>query len=564
MTRWWAIGGALLAILGLGLHARLYPFVTDDAYITFRYSWNLATHGQPVFNLGERVEGYTNFLWMVLLAAGLKLGVAPELLARVLATLAAAGVLALLVVLSRVYRGGRATPWDALGALWLASAAHFAAWCGGGLEAQLFGALVLGGIVLYALELATAGSARPWRSAAGGLLFALATLTRPEGALFWGLTQLHRVVCKLRDERRLRPSAAELVGLLTFLVPCAIFFGWRWHYYGYPLPNTFYVKAQGQALVMLRQWGWPYLRDFLVETKLWGLAPLGLLALGLARLRARASRELAPRRPAADASAELALSPRVRPGLRPARWWSYWALLVLPYVVYITLVGGDFMAFGRFFVPLLPLFALLGQELLRTVFVGPAIAATGASSAARTVLPLLAVLLLSAWNSVGLYRQSQQQAYYRWGLDTPAYLDKFAADRVIIGRWLRERLPADTLLAVGGAGSIAYASRLPVLDAFGLNDAWIAHHAPVTGTRPGHAKAAPLEYVLRRRADLICHIGQHQDEPYRPAADEEQSWRARGYHWVCLDPGGGLRPRFYCCLKRLDRALGPFPPELGS
>ncbi|MBK6849661.1 MAG: hypothetical protein IPG96_19715 [Proteobacteria bacterium] len=180
------------------------------------------------------------------------------------------------------------------------------------------------------------------------------------------------------------------------------------------------------------------------------------------------------------------------------------------------------------------------------------------------MLLIAGILLLSAWNSLGLYRQSQAQAYYRWGLDTPAYLDKFAADRVIIGRWLRDRLPPDTLLAVGGAGSIAYASRLPVLDAFGLNDAWIAHHAPVSGTRPGHAKAAPLEYVLQRRADLICHIGQHQDEPYRPAADEEQSWRARGYHWICLDPSGGLRPRFYCCLKRLDRALGPFPAELGS
>jgi len=536
-TRWWAIGGALLAVVALWLHARCYPFVTDDAYITFRFSWNLATHGQPVFNLGERVEGYTNFLWMVLLALGLKLGVAPEVLARVLATLAAAGVLALVVVLSRVYRGGRATAWDALGALWLASAAHFALWCGGGLEAQLFSALVLGGVVLYAAELAAGGAPRAARSAAGGLLFALATLTRPEGAFFWGLTVLHRLACKLRDERRLWPSRGEWIGALAFLLPCGAFFAWRWRYYGYPLPNTFYVKAQGQALVMLRQWGWPYLRDFLVETKLWSLAPLGLVALVLARVRTRPSTP--------------------RPGLAPWRWWSYWALLVVPYVGYIALVGGDFMAFGRFFVPLLPLFALLGQELLRAVFAGP-------GRAVRDAVLIAGIVLLSAWNSVGLYRQSQAQAYYRWGLDTPAYLDKFAADRVIIGRWLRDRLPPDTLLAVGGAGSIAYASRLPVLDAFGLNDAWIAHHAPVSGTRPGHAKAAPLEYVLQRRADLICHLGRHQDEPYRPDPDEVQSWRARGYHWICLDPGGGLRPRYYCCLKRLDRTLGPFPAELGS
>ena len=49
-------------------HARLFDFVTDDAYISFRYARNLALHGQLVFNLGEQVEGYTNFLWTVLLA----------------------------------------------------------------------------------------------------------------------------------------------------------------------------------------------------------------------------------------------------------------------------------------------------------------------------------------------------------------------------------------------------------------------------------------------------------------------------------------------------------------
>ncbi|MBK8480165.1 MAG: hypothetical protein IPL40_03150 [Proteobacteria bacterium] len=566
-TCWWAVGGALLATVALWLHARWYTFVTDDAYITFRYSWNLATHGQPVFNLGERVEGYTNFLWMLLLALGLRLGVAPELVARVLATLAATAVLGLVVALSRLYRGGRATPWDALGALWLASAAHFAAWCGGGLETQLFSALALGGIVLYAAELAARPRDQPRRAVAGGLLFALATLTRPEGALLWGLTSLHRLACNLREEGRLRPSRAEWSGALAFLLPCAAFFVWRWRYYGYPLPNTFYVKAQGQTLVMLRQWGWPYLRDFFGETKLWCLAPL-LLALLALRWRVVVARRAGQRARADErpATTSCCAARSATPGgaLAPSRWWSYWALLVVPYVGYIAMVGGDFMTLGRFFVPLLPLFALLGQELLRELCDRPTASQARGWRPARALPVIAGVLALSAWNSVGLARQSRAPSYYRWGLDTPGYLEKFAADRMIIGRWLRAHLPADALLAAGGAGSIAYASRLPVLDAFGLNDAWIAHHAPISGTRPGHAKAAPLDYVLERRADLICHLGHHQDLPYRPDAAEEQAWRARGYHWICLDPGSGLRPRYYCCLKRLDRELGPFPAELGS
>jgi hypothetical protein len=66
LRRYWPV---LLATAVLVPHALLFDFVSDDAYISFRYARNLAEHGQLVFNLGERVEGYTNFLWTVLLPA---------------------------------------------------------------------------------------------------------------------------------------------------------------------------------------------------------------------------------------------------------------------------------------------------------------------------------------------------------------------------------------------------------------------------------------------------------------------------------------------------------------
>ncbi len=40
----------------------------DDAYISFRYAANYLTGHGLVYNYGERVEGYTNFLWVMLLA----------------------------------------------------------------------------------------------------------------------------------------------------------------------------------------------------------------------------------------------------------------------------------------------------------------------------------------------------------------------------------------------------------------------------------------------------------------------------------------------------------------
>src|SRR5438128_259469 len=41
--------------------------VQDDAFISMRYARNLSLGHGLVFNAGERVEGYTNFLWTLIL-----------------------------------------------------------------------------------------------------------------------------------------------------------------------------------------------------------------------------------------------------------------------------------------------------------------------------------------------------------------------------------------------------------------------------------------------------------------------------------------------------------------
>ena len=43
-------------------------FIQDDAYTSFRYVKNFVEGNGLVFNPGERVEGYTNFLWVMILS----------------------------------------------------------------------------------------------------------------------------------------------------------------------------------------------------------------------------------------------------------------------------------------------------------------------------------------------------------------------------------------------------------------------------------------------------------------------------------------------------------------
>src|SRR5207244_12236047 len=69
--------GVALLLAGTLLHARAGYFQddlsghargSDDAYISYRYAQNLARGNGLVFNPGERVEGYSNLLHVLLLA----------------------------------------------------------------------------------------------------------------------------------------------------------------------------------------------------------------------------------------------------------------------------------------------------------------------------------------------------------------------------------------------------------------------------------------------------------------------------------------------------------------
>ncbi|MCL2825764.1 MAG: hypothetical protein FWD57_17365, partial [Polyangiaceae bacterium] len=50
-------------------------WIADDAFISFRYARNLVMGHGLVFNPGERVEGYTNFLWTMLMVPAVALDI---------------------------------------------------------------------------------------------------------------------------------------------------------------------------------------------------------------------------------------------------------------------------------------------------------------------------------------------------------------------------------------------------------------------------------------------------------------------------------------------------------
>src|SRR5688572_15029870 len=74
----------LVALVGLlALNAwYYYPFVSDDALISLRYGRRLASGLGLTWTDGERVEGYTDLLWVLFAATATKLGAGPISVAR--------------------------------------------------------------------------------------------------------------------------------------------------------------------------------------------------------------------------------------------------------------------------------------------------------------------------------------------------------------------------------------------------------------------------------------------------------------------------------------------------
>ena len=325
---------ALLAYL-----AEVSWFLCDDAFISFRYARNLLEGHGLVFNPGERVEGYSNFLWVLELAAlwGL-LGVPPEQVAPWLSVACTAGTLAALwwwIACLPVLPHRGLVGWMAFGLL--CSSATFAVWTsGGGLETRQFTFF----IVLAVVSLSLYRDSR-WGLLASSLSLVLAAGTRPEG-LMTGLVCIGWFAAQsMADAGRFRPDWRRLAWLaVPFVVLVAAHFLFRYAYYGEWLPNTYYAKH-------VRPWyesGFRYLWAAALETGLYLLLPLAAVA---ACARWRAHRDGAFALPLLLMGVHMAYVMRIGGDYfeyRPLDF--YWPLLVLPAAAGIVHLGSR-LAAGR-------------------------------------------------------------------------------------------------------------------------------------------------------------------------------------------------------------------------
>lgn len=469
----------LILLLGLGaLHAvaHLTPF--EDAYITYRYAEHWASGAGPVYNIGERVEGCTSLVWTAALAVVAKFGLPLLPVSQALSVVAALALVWLTFGLTRVLLAVR-TPnaWCLIPPLAVIASGTWAYYAGSGMEATAFSALMT-----WAAWLAIAEGNRR-RALGAGLVFALAAMTRPEGAGYW----LAVLAAVLAGKAR-RDSIGLVAGFGVLFCP---FFCARWLYYGYPLPNTYYAKASPS--VSLFESGAVQTEAFLTSHAFW-IPLVAALGLAIARHRERA--------------------------------WRIVAAVVLAAVLNTILVGGDAFAYNRLFLPALP----FGSVALVAV-------ASTLGSCRSGLRPRLIVLsFVASWvvftftaqflpirTLLNHRRQSEWQRV--------ASLGRIDSDYFAVGIWLRRRIDPKWLLATNAAGIVPYASRLRTLDMLGLNDVHIAHRRQQLGRGIiGHEKHN-AQYVLSRRPDVVL-LGLPLLTERRLTQVEFEAWFARWFPYL--------------------------------
>lgn len=83
-----------LVLISFPLAIIAYNHLGEDAYISFRYARNFADGHGLVFNHGQREEGYSNLLWVIILAVGKIVGISFEFFSRFASLLFIAGGMA--------------------------------------------------------------------------------------------------------------------------------------------------------------------------------------------------------------------------------------------------------------------------------------------------------------------------------------------------------------------------------------------------------------------------------------------------------------------------------------
>jgi hypothetical protein len=467
-------------------------WICDDAYISFKYAQNLWLGNGLIFNPGERVEGYSNFLWTILLSSHSIFQIRMETLSIFL------GILFYILTLlsfTNIYS-----------MLAFSLFYHGAIFATSGLETSLFTFLITVGYRFY-IE-------KKWNLFLS--TYSLLILVRPDGALFFlgailliiyelyaksinpngeGNTienvqdlgknkntkrNIFLLIHKVR-EMLLKPFKSSLI-FATIVV--LIYLG-KAIYYGEMLPNTYWAKgSEGEYFKQ----GYLYLSYFFLEYRILSLFLIPCLLISQSRIT-----------------------------------W-----IILAYLFYVFYIGGDFM-FARFIVPIIPISIQISVEQLKKIQITwikffPKVGFYFGSI-------MIVFFILSPLYRIDILAKDDFKIWKETGIGEEREFYKELGKSHLV---YDSNLLKDLRVAFYGAQShfIYYMNPLYALEAnTGLTDFKLARTKVDSRGKIGHEKLASFDYLKEKRINIVMsnHYLELQEYP-----DLMLDWNGATLHWKIL------------------------------
>lgn len=453
-------------------------FYQDDVFITFRYVNNFLEGEGLVFNPGEQIEGYTNFLWVLLLSALGKLGIDYIRFAQYLSAFFGAGVLIIIYFIALRFMPSKEN-YKYLSAiipsLLLAFNGGFVYWSISAMETSMFLFLIFAGLLSF-----LSGGDSGKKNFITPLLFLLASLTRPEGVYYYGVIILFDLFYNREKGKSVfHIKRKKFIEIGIYAIPLIIYLLWKFYYYGNILPNTFYAKT-GFGIFYLQR-GLRYIIQALSDHYYYIILILPLL-FSFTKLWRNSS-------------------------------FALFNILIIANIIQVLIVGGDVLPLNRFLLIMLPVAFVLLSYTVNFV-----IERTKKWSHVALIIILLSVsyfayetynvekLKVGEWRSyeLGLVQKMKEYA---------EFLNAVAEEE--------QRTPS---VALSTIGALSYYSDSKVVDLIGLTDRYIAHNPKEVPGIAGNISVLwkerryNAEYIMSIKPDYIIFPAGLKPSAYPEAA----------------------------------------------
>lgn len=393
----------------------LWDHITDDAYISFRYTERMLDGKGLTFNDGERVEGFSNPLWIFIIAISSQIFQQDiSTTARILGFLFSNIIFFFIYLIARKYLDKSKSQILLIFVfILLFFTPGFHVYSTIGLEGPL-----LSFLIISASYFSISKNKNHLRIAA--LLVGLVGVCRPEGLLY---VLLWLIFTFKFDKLNI---LLYLLRIIIALIPSIIYEAFRLYYYGDILPNTAYAKPSGTYSFLFG------IDDSFLYLIIISL-PLTVIIIFYF--------------------------------FRSAKYQNNFFVTISGFLlanfIFLIYAGGDWMLLGRFILPIWPIILIAFSYLL--LFFLNEISKDSFEFKYLSYLCLISIII----TQILLFKE--QWFEYKSNENIPNVMK--GKDQLDVGEWLNYKVKHNSTVATLRLGGISYgAPNLVFYDTFGLTD----------------------------------------------------------------------------------------------